>query len=122
VIGVHPVRPCASRYAAVRAVLAFATGPSGTQSGYNVDPARTFLTGKSPVIAAPAVGQLPTSPTIVVPASALVMPVPPSTAKLPAAPRLGANGPVALAFTANAKKINKKQVPRNFIQSSRTFG
>jgi hypothetical protein len=58
---------------------------------------------KSPVTV--GVGELPTLPTIVVPASALTIPPPASTAKLPAVFRFGA---WAAAFTADAKKTKTK--------------
>jgi hypothetical protein len=64
---------------------------------------------KSPVTT--GVGELPTSPTIVVPASALTTPAPASTAKVLEVCRLGA---WALAFNADARKINK-QMAGNFI-------
>jgi hypothetical protein len=58
------------------------------------------------------VGELPTSPTIVVPASALTIPPPASTAKLPAVCRLGA---WAEAFHADAKKTTIKGLGFSFI-------
>jgi hypothetical protein len=71
--------------------------------------------GKSPEIV--VVGELPTSPTIVVPASGLTTPAPASTPNVPAVCRLGA---WALTFTVDIKKTNK-QVAGNLIGSSRSF-
>jgi len=84
VSGVHDGLPAASEYAAVRSVLAVVTTEL---PAVNKVPLVTWL-AKSPVTV--VVGALPTLPEIVVPASALVMPVPANTAKLPADFRSGA--------------------------------
>src|ERR1700688_3110914 len=85
-------------YAAVRSDWAVVR--TAFAAVYNVPV--TWL-AKSPVTV--GVGELPTLPTIVVPASALTIPPPASTAKLPAVCRLGA---WAETFPADAKKNNNK--------------
>ena len=110
VSGVHDDLPAASMYAAVRSDWAVVR--TAFAAVYNVP---VTWVAKSPVTV--GVGELPTLPTIVVPASALTMPAPASTAKVPAVCGLGA---WALTSDANASKTNK-QVTGNFICSSRSF-
>jgi hypothetical protein len=75
-IGVHDGLPAASMNAAVRSVWAVVRMEFAAV--YNVP---VTWVAKSPVT--DGVGELPTLPTIVVPASLFVMPAPASTAKLP---------------------------------------
>src|SRR6202166_3085410 len=96
-------------YAAVRSDWAVVR--TAFAAVYNVPV--TWL-AKSPVTV--GVGELPTLPTTVVPASGLMIPPPASTAKLPAVCRLGA---WAEAFHADAKRNNDKMTGF-FISSSRS--
>jgi len=98
VSAIHDGLVAASVYAAVRSVWAVAV--TAFAAVYNVPV--TWL-AKSPVTV--GVGELPTSPTIVVPASGLMTPAPASTPKVPAVFKLG--GVWALAFNPNNKKTNK---------------
>ena len=97
VSGLQDDLPAASKYAAVRSVCAVVK--TALAAVYKVP---VTCAAKSPVTA--GVGELPTLPTIVVPASALVTPAPASTPKLPAVFRLGAWARALIAENRNTNK------------------